>query len=72
MARSDLSNGKWAVIAPVLHKKGRGPERCNDHKVLNGIFYILQTGAPCRDLPERYGPHKTVYNRYVRWGQRGV
>ena len=41
-------------------------------QILNGIFYILRTGAPWRDLPERYGPRTTVYNRYVRWGRRGV
>ncbi|HFC05200.1 MAG TPA: transposase, partial [Rhizobiales bacterium] len=46
--------------------------RKDDRKVLNGIFYILRTGAPWRDLPERYGPRTTVYNRYVRWGRRGV
>ena len=40
--------------------------------MLNGIFYILRTGAPWRDLPERYGPRTTVYNRYFRWGERGV
>ena len=40
--------------------------------MLNGIFYILRTGAPWRDLPERYGPRTTVYNRYNRWAQRGV
>jgi len=40
--------------------------------VLNGIFYILRTGTPWRDPPERYGPRTTIYNRYVRWGRRGV
>ena len=39
---------------------------------MNGIFYILRTGAPWRDLPERYGPRITVYNRYARWARRGV
>ena len=39
---------------------------------MNGIFYILRTGAPWRDLPERYGPRTTVYNRYARWSQRGI
>ena len=39
---------------------------------MNGIFYILRTGAPWRDLPERYGPATTVYNRYVRWCERGI
>ena len=72
MARFDLSDDEWATIAPFLPKKGRGPERRDDRRILNGIFYILRTGAPWRDLPDRYGPHTTVYNRYVRWGRRGV
>ena len=41
-------------------------------QVLNGIFYILRTGSPWRDLPARYGPHTTVYNRYSRWAKQGV
>ena len=40
--------------------------------MLNGIAYILRTGAPWRDLPKRYGPLITVYNRYVRWGEHGI
>lgn len=72
MARFDLSDEEWAVIEPLLPKDGRGPKRKDDRKVLNGIFYILRTGAPWRDLPERYGPYTTVYNRYNRWGERGV
>jgi transposase len=40
--------------------------------VLNGIFYVLRTGTPWRDLPDRYGPHTTIYNRYIRWTKRGV
>ena len=72
MARFDLSDEEWAVIAPLLPMQGRGARRGDDRKVLNGIFYILRTGAPWRDLPERYGPRTTVYNRYVRWGRRGV
>ena len=72
MARFDLTDEEWALIAPLLPKQGRGAKRCDDRKVLNGIFYILRTGAPWRDLPKRYGPHTTVYNRYVRWGRKGV
>ena len=72
MARFDLSDEEWAVIEPLLPKQGRGAKRGDDRKVLNGIFYILRTGAPWRDLPERYGPRTTVYNRYVRWGRKGV
>jgi transposase len=72
MARFDLSDQEWATISPLLPKQGRGPQRRDDRQILNGIFYILRTGAPWRDLPERYGPRTTVYNRYVRWGRRGV
>tara|TARA_B110001450_G_scaffold115355_1_gene109065 strand:- start:1103 stop:1489 length:387 start_codon:yes stop_codon:yes gene_type:complete len=72
MARFDLNDDEWAVIVPLLPKQGRGPLRKDDRLVLNGIFYILRTGAPWRDLPERYGPYTTIYNRYVRWTKRGV
>ena len=72
MGRFDLSDEEWAVIEPLLPPQVRGAKRGDDRKVLNGIFYILRTGAPWRDLPERYGPRTTVYNRYVRWGRKGV
>jgi len=67
MARFDLSDEEWALISPLLPKRIRKDNR----KVLNGIFYILRTGTPWRDLPERYGPRTTIYNRYVRSGRRG-
>ncbi len=70
MAHFDLSDGEWAVMEPLLPKDSCGPKRKDDRKVLNGIFYILGTGAPWRDLPERYGPYTTVYSRCNRWGER--
>ena len=75
MARFDLSDEEWGVIEPLLPTQGRGPMRKDDRKVLNDIFVNLGAkwvSAPWRDLPERYGPHTTVYNRYVRRGQRGI
>lgn len=72
MGRFDLTDEEWSVMEPHLPKRGRGPARVDDRRVLNGIFYILRTGAPWRDLPDRYGPHTTVYNRYARWSQRGI
>ena len=72
MARFDLTGEEWAIIGPLLPAQGRGPDRKDDRKVPNGIFHILRTGAPWRDLPERCGPRTTVCNRYVRWGERGV
>ncbi|MBL4748218.1 MAG: transposase [Magnetovibrio sp.] len=59
-------------MEPHLPRGGRGPKRVDDRRVLNGIFYILRTGAPWRDLPERDGPHTTIYNRYARWARRGI
>ena len=70
--RFDLSDEEWAAIEPLLPAAKQGPARVDDRRVLNGIFYILRTGAPWRDLPERYGPRTTVYNRYNRWAQRGI
>lgn len=61
-----------AIIEPHFPKAGRGPARQDDRRILNCIFYILRTGAPWRDLPERNGPRTTVYNRYSRWGQRSI
>jgi len=72
MARFDLSDGEWALIVPLLPNKPRGVARADDRRVLNGIFYILRTGSPWRDLPERYGPYTTAYNRYNRWAKAGV
>ena len=72
MARFDLSEQEWAIIAPLLPNKPRGVPRTDDRRVLNGIFHILRTGAPWRDLPERYGPYTTCYNRFNRWAKAGV
>ena len=50
----------------------RGVPRVDDRRVLNGILWVLRSGAPWRDLPERYGPSATCYNRFVRWRRAGV
>jgi len=60
------------VIEPLLPNKPRGVPRVDDRRVLNGIFWVLRSGAPWRDLPERYGPRTTCYNRFVRWRKAGV
>lgn len=72
MGRYDLSEAEWRLIEPLLPDKPRGVARVDDRRVINGIFYILRTGSPWRDLPERYGPYTTVYNRYNRWARAGV
>jgi transposase len=72
MARFDLTDTEWALIEPLLPNKPRGVARVEDRRILNGIFYILRTGSPWRDLPERYGPYTTTYNRFNRWAKAGV
>ena len=72
MGRYDLSEAEWRLIEPLLPDKPRGVARVDDRRVINGIFYVLRTGSPWRDLPARYGPYTTVYNRYNRWAKAGV
>ncbi len=57
--RFDLTDEEWSLIDPLLPHGLRGARRVNDRRVLNGIFYVLRTGCPWRDLPERNGPYTT-------------
>ena len=70
--RYELADYEWSVIKPMLPNKPRGVPRVNDRRVLNGIFWVLRSGAPWRDLPEAFGPYTTCYNRFVRWRRAGV
>jgi transposase len=70
--RYELSDYGWTAIKPMLPNKPRGVQRVNDRRVLNGVFWVLRSGAPWRDLPETYGPYTTCYDRFVRWRQAGI
>ena len=70
--RYELSDYEWTAIKPMLPNKPRGVRRVNDRRVLSGIFWVLRSGAPWRDLPKTYGPRTTCYNRFVRWRRAGV
>lgn len=70
--RYELADFEWAAIKPMLPNKPRGVPRVNDRRVLNGIFWVLRSGAPWRDLPAAFGPYTTCYNRFVRWRRAGV
>lgn len=52
--------------------KGKGRPRKDDRQIINGILWRLRTGTPWRDLPERYGPWRTVATRFYRWQRDGV
>jgi transposase len=60
------------VIEPLLPNKPRDVPGVDDRRALNGIFRVLRSGAPWRDLPERYGPRTTCHNHFVRWRKAGV
>ena len=70
--RYELDDHEWAAIKSMLPNKPRGVPRVNDRCVLNGIFWILRSGAPWRDLPDAFGPYTTCYNRFVRWRRARV
>lgn len=73
MRRHELTNDQWEQIKPHLPEPaetGRPPPPAR--QVINGILWILRTGAPWRDLPERYGPWQTIYGRFNQWCQEGV
>ena len=72
MSRYELTEFEWRVIQPLLPNKPRGVPRVDDRRVLNGIFWVLRSGSPWRELPERYGPYTTCYNRFRRWTKAGV
>ncbi len=70
--RYDLTDLEWSVIEPLLPMDRRGPKPKNNRRILNGIFWVLRAGAPWRDMPERYGPYTTAYNRFNRWRKAGI
>ena len=72
LRRYELTDAEWAIIDPLLPRKSRGVARVEDRRVLNGIFWRLRSGSPWADIPERYGPYTTCYNRFVRWRKAGI
>lgn len=72
MSLYDLTDFEWRAIKPVLPNKRRGKPRVDDRRVVNGIFRVLRSGAPWHDVPQRYGPYATCYNRFRRWMKAGI
>jgi len=67
-----LSDEQWRGIEPYLPKDVRGKPRVNDRRVISGILHVLKSGCRWCDCPPEYGPFTTIYNRFVRWAERGV
>src|SRR5687768_10966042 len=73
----DLTNAQWEILGPLLpplqvRADGRGRPWRDPRDVLNGILWILRTGAPWKDMPERYPPYQTCHRRYQQWVQSGT
>ena len=67
--RHELTDEQWARLEPLL-PRGRGRPPKSDRRFLNAVIWIAKTGAPWRDLPERFGPWKTTYNRFRNWARK--
>lgn len=72
--RGDLTNAQWQRLRPLLpaQKPPVGRPSIDHRSVVNGILWILRTGAPWRDLPERYGKWETISGRFYRWQRDGL
>jgi transposase len=74
VGRYELSDGQWDRIKDLLPGKVGDPGRSGkDNRLfVNGVLWVLRSGAPWPDLPERYGKWKTVHTRFARWAKNGV
>ena len=74
MGRHELTDAEWDAIADLLPSgEGRRGRPWNDHRrTMNAMVWILRTGAPWRDLPEKYGPWQSVYDRFSRYEKDGT
>lgn len=70
--RYELSDDGWSRIVPLLPTQKRGGKWADHRTLLNGMFWVLNSGAQWRDMPERYGHWETVYGRYRRWTREGL
>ena len=73
MRRHELTDAQWEVLGPLLPGAKRRGGQWRDHRsVVNGILWVLGTGAAWRDLPERYGPWQTAWRRFNAWRKDGT
>ena len=73
----DLKDEQWEVVKgllpkPAIRADGRGRPRVKDREILNGILWVMRTGAAWRDLPDRYPPYQTCHRRFQEWVRAGV
>jgi putative transposase len=66
-----LSEAQMRRIEPFF-PLSHGIPRVDDRRVISGVIFVIRNGLRWRDAPKEYGPHKTIYNRFVRWSRLGV
>jgi putative transposase len=66
-----LSEAQMRRIEPHF-PLSHGVPRVDDRRVISGIIFVIRNGLRWRDAPREYGPHKTIYNRFIRWSRLGV
>src|SRR3974390_844845 len=77
---ADLNDAQWEYVSPFVEwdqelrqrLDGRGGRWGDARRMLNGVLWILRTGAPWQDLPPRYGPYQTAHRRFQNWVRSGV
>ncbi len=75
LRRYELTDEEWNRIADLVPPENTGKQGCprkSNRVIFNGIIWIARSGAPWRDLPERYGPWETVYSRFRKWIEDGI
>lgn len=72
--RGDLTDKQWQKLQPLLppQKAHTGQPALDHRRIINGILWLHRTGAPWRDIPERYGKHSTISSRFYRWRTEGL
>ncbi len=73
----ELTDEQWAVVEPILPKPvkradGKGRPRVGNRAILNGILWVMRTGAPWHDMPNRYPPYQTCHRRFQEWVEAGT
>jgi transposase len=73
LSRGDLTDAEWRIFDSLLPDRGeRGPPISEKRRTVNGILWVLRTGAPWRDMPAQYGNWNSVFVRSTRWSKLGV
>lgn len=73
MRRHTLTDEQWAKIQSIIDPARPGPKPIlGDRTFIEAVLYRAKTGIPWRDMPERFGPWKSVYNRFNNWSKAGI